>query len=87
MYAVPDAVADQLEKYCLDFCTKWIRTSPQAKKYRRGNRICYDQSDFIEYLNLYLFPEEPSKELMNLGWTNLGKDLPEEFRPLPCFNF
>lgn len=87
VYSVPDVVADKLEKYCLEFCTKWIRTSPQAKKYRVGGAVCYDQADFIEYLNRYLFPNSPSKELLNLGWTNLGKDLPEEYRAWPYFNF
>jgi hypothetical protein len=35
VYLVPDVVADNLKKYCLNFCTKWIRTDPHAKKYRK----------------------------------------------------
>ncbi len=32
VYAVHDEVADHLEAYCLEFCTKWLLTSPHAKK-------------------------------------------------------
>jgi len=39
VYLVPDAVANNLEDYCIYFCDKWMRTSPNAKKYRmKGGR-------------------------------------------------
>ena len=87
VYSVPDVVADKLEKYCLEFCTKWIRTGPEAKKYRMNGGVCYDQTDFIAYLNQYLFPNEQSKELVNLGWIADKKNIPTEYRDCPYFNF
>ena len=30
VYSVPEAAAENLEKYCLDFCDKWLWTSPDA---------------------------------------------------------
>ena len=47
VYSVPDVVADKLEKYCLEFCTKWIRTGSEAKKYRMNGGVCYDQTDLL----------------------------------------
>ena len=35
VYSVPDVVAENLEKYCMEFCTTWLWESPHAKKYRR----------------------------------------------------
>ena len=31
VYLVPDAVADNLEDYCLEFCSNWLRNSPDAE--------------------------------------------------------
>ncbi len=87
LYSVPDAVAENLETYCMDFCTQWLWHSPDAQKYRTGHGLCYHEGDFIDYLNTYLFPEEKSVLVRNLGWTQLGEQLPEEYRALPSFNF
>lgn len=87
VYGVPDAVADNLEKYCMEFCDGWLWHSPDAKKYRKNGVVCYGEKDFIDYLNRYRFPEEPSVFVVNLGWTGLGEDLPEQYRALPYFNF
>lgn len=87
LYSVPDAVANDLRGYCIEFCDKWMKTSPHAKKYRRNGGFCFDQTDFIEYLNTYVFPEEKSRFVKNLGPTEFGKKLPSEYRDLPYFNF
>lgn len=87
IYLVPDIVADNLEKYCIEFCDDWLWHSPQAAKYRMGAGVCYSEADFIDYLNKYKFPNEKSAVVKNLGWTGLGEELSEEFRELPCFNF
>ena len=87
VYLVPDAVAEHLKKYCLEFCTKWLYESPDARKYRVRGYLCYTEKDFIDWLNTYVFPGCGSKPVKNLGWTNLGKDLPAEYRDLPYFNF
>ena len=87
VYSVPDAVADDLRKYCIFFCDKWMKTSPHAQKYRSKGGYCYNEADFIDYLNTCAFPEQPSAFVKNLGWTNLGKDLPAEYQGHPYFNF
>lgn len=87
VYSVPDIVAENLETYCMEFCNKWLRNSPEAKKYRIRGGVCYTEEDFIEYLNRYLFPREKSKPIKNLRWTDLGKNLPEQYRHYPHFNF
>ena len=87
VYSVPDAVAENLAKYCIEFCDKWLRTSPHAKQYRVRGGLCYNEADFIDYLNRWVFPEEPSVFLKNLGWTDLGRSLSPEYRSLPYFNF
>ena len=53
VYPVPDIVADNLDEYCIEFCDKWLRTSPHAKKYRVNGVLCYNERDFIEYLNRF----------------------------------
>lgn len=87
VYSVPDDVANKLRKYCMEFCDKWMKTSPQAKRYRIKGVYCYNEADFIEYLNEYVFPEQKSVFVKNLGWTDLGNNLPLEYQELPYFNF
>ena len=87
VYLVPDDVADNLEEYCLEFCSNWLRYSPDAEKYRKDGILCYTERDFIDYLNAYVFPECESKIVEKLGWTNLGDNLPERYKNYPYFNF
>lgn len=87
MYLVPDVVADHLEEYCLEFCSNWLRYSPDAEKYRKNGILYYSESDFIDYLNAYIFPDCESTMLRNLGWTDLGENLPAEYKACPYFNF
>lgn len=86
IYSVPDTVAENLEKYCIDFCDNWLWSSPDAQKYRINNGVCYDEEDFIEYLNKYIFPHEQSKLIKNLGAVSY-KNLPYEYKSLPNFFF
>ena len=87
IYSVLDAAAYNLEKYCLDFCAKWLHNSPDAEKYRTGNIVCYTEADFIDYLNEYIFQEEKSVLVKDIGWTGLGEKLPEQYSDYPYFNF
>ena len=87
VYLVPDAVADDLRGYCISFCDKWMKTSLHAGKYKVKGGYCYNEADFIDYLNAYVFPEQKSVFVKNLGWTDLGKNLPEEYKGHPYFNF
>lgn len=88
IYSVPDAVADNLEEYCLEFCGKWLHTSPDAERYRiSDNIVCYTEADFIDYLNRYIFPAEKSVLVKNLGPIDPEDELPEEYKYYPYFNF
>lgn len=88
VYSVPDKVAENLEQYCIDFCDKWLRTSPHAKKYRIKGGLCYNESDFIEYLNKWIFPDEQSVLLDNLGPVGFDETpIPEKYKNCPKFNF
>ena len=92
IYLVPDEVANHLDEYCLEFCEKWLLTSPQAVKYRQRDEdgeicLCYSESTFIDYLNEHVFPEQKSVFVKNIGWTNLGENLPAKYQGIPCFNF
>ena len=87
VYSVPDVVADNLRKYCIEFCDKWMKTSPHARMYKIKGGYCFNEADFIEYLNEYVFPDQESTFVRNLGWTDLGKDIPDEYKDLPYFNF
>lgn len=86
VYAVPDAVADNLADYCVTFCDDWLRNSPDAAQYRIGDAVCYNEEDFIDYLNTWLFPQEPSVLVANLGFIHPAK-VPPEYRACPRFNF
>lgn len=87
VYLVPDDVADNLKRYCIEFCDRWMKTSPYAKEYRIKGGFCYTEADFIKYLNKYIFPEQKSVFVKNLGWTDLGKNLPDKYKDYPYFNF
>lgn len=90
VFTVPDRVADNLEQYCLEFCSNWLHKSPDAEKYRvkTGDTIgvCYNEKDFIDYLNQYICDEQSS---LVTSFTEVypGDKLPEEYAGLPYFNF
>ena len=87
VYSVPDIVAENLQEYCLSFCDHWLSTSPHAEKYRVGGGYCYNEADFIAYLNRWVFPEQPSKLVENLGWIAFDQELPDGYQGLPQFHF
>ena len=86
VYSVPDDVADHLTKYCGDFI-KWLRNSPDAQKYRVGGGLCFDEEDFIQYLNAWVFPSQQSVLVKNLGWIEFHSKLPSPYTECPAFNF
>ena len=85
VYSVPNTVADNLEKYCMEFI-HWLETSPDAKRYRKNGVMCYDESDFILYLNKYVFPKEQSVFVKNLG-SEYDQRVNFEHKDCPSFNF
>lgn len=90
MFSVPDKVADNLEKYCLRFCAKWLHESPKAAKHRIkiGNTVVvrYNERDFIDYLNQSICDEQ-SLWIATLAGVYDERDLPKEYLDLPYFNF
>lgn len=91
IYSVPDIVADNLDKYCFDFCENWIWKNPNGAKllkdYDGMKCACYDASDFIEYLNDWLFPEQKSRLIQELDYYDYDYELPQEYKRYPSFNF
>ena len=88
VYSVPDTVADNLDNYCIEFCDSWLHKSPYAEKYRIGGGVVwYNEADFIEYLNKWIFPNEPSRLVKNLEWIDFSNPLPKEYECCPWFNF
>ena len=90
VYLVPDQVAENLEEYCGEFCG-WMWKNPDGrrtllKKWYDGTWYArYDERDFIRYLNEWLFPEQPSRLVEQLG--SCLEEPPEEYRNLPQHNF
>jgi len=87
VYSVPDEVADNLRKYCIYFCDKWLHLSPHAKRYRAGGGVCYTEEDFIKYLNEWVYPDEKSVFIETLEYIQTEKDRPEKYKDSEWFNF
>lgn len=91
VYMVPDDVAENLTKYCMEFWSDWLQNSPDAAKYyvEIGGTygLCYDGDAFIDYLNTSVFPKQPSCTVERLEDVWYGDKLPEKYRGLPSFNF
>ncbi len=81
---MPDRVADNLEDWCYLFCSVWLPTAPEAAKYRKDNVLCYNEDDFIEYLNTIEFPGELSVLVEQVDW---NAPVPEKYADCPRFNF
>lgn len=90
VYSVPDEVADDLERYCLEFCCNWLRNSPDAARYRVDlggvTGVCYTEKDFIAYLNRYVCGRQ-SELVTTLTGVYDEDSLPQEYVGLPYFNF
>lgn len=91
VYMVPDIVADHLHEYCMEFWSDWLQNSPDASKYYieidGSFGLCYDESAFIEYLNDYVFPEQPSYPVKGIEPARNNSELPKEYQSVPRFNF
>ena len=70
VYSVPDIVSEHLDEYCLEFCKEWLPTSPLADE---NGVMCYDEKDFILYLNFILFPDMKSEKV-----TDIAGEIPDK---------
>lgn len=48
VYSVPNEAAENLYKYCMEFCTIWLQTSKHAEKYRKSGGVYYDENDTFQ---------------------------------------
>ena len=91
VFSVPDEVADDLERYCSEFCCNWLHKSPDAAKYRvkmgTVTGVRYNEKDFIDYLNQYICEEQSSLITTLTNVYSYEGNLPEEYISLPYFNF
>ena len=90
MYLVPDDVADNLRKYCMDFAFDWIMNDPNAQKLRvttPSGKIGYmfGAQDFIDYLNDLIFPTQKSIPVGEMDFYDY--EIPNEYNDIPWFNF
>lgn len=89
IYSVPDIVADKLDAYCFEFCENWIWKDPNGAKllvdYDGRKCACYTDSDFIDYLNDWIFPDQKSTLVQELDCEN--DEIPEEYQSYPIFHF
>jgi len=86
VYSVPEAVADNLKSYCLEF-EYWLQESPHAAAYRRGGGVCFNEEDFVKYLNEWIFQEQPSLLIETLDWIDSDADVPQKYKDCKRFNF
>lgn len=83
VYSVPDKIADNLEGACWYFRAIWIFEEPQVQRFLKGDVACYNEKDFIDYLNSWETPETPSVLIEKLtGW-----EIPEQYKDCPEYNF
>ncbi len=89
IFLVPDDVANNLDDYCYEFCANWIWKNPNGAKLLQvfdGQKVAvYDEMDFIDYLNEWIFPEQQSKLVRELEY--YGYELPEEYNEYIQYNF
>ena len=89
IYSVPAEVAHNLQKYCLEFATDWVWHGSESAKYLKQHNNQYvavfNASDFIEYLNDCVFPNQSSTLVKELDYYDY--ELPEEYKKYPRFNF
>ncbi len=91
VYSVPDEIADNLRKHCMEFCDKWLCESPDAARYYMRDPegemcLCYDESDFIDYLNNFVC-DTPSVLVEKLTGVYEFRKVPKKYSDLPWFNF
>ena len=86
LYSVPDPVAENLDRFCMEFL-QWMQSTPTGRKYRDGRVFVFTEADFIDWLNENRFPEQRSELLENLGDWDLQKKIFAEHPDIPHYNF
>ena len=91
LYLVPADVADNLATVANEFASGYVWHGEKSGKFLKlcGEQYgaVFDEADFIEYLNTWVFPDQPSVFVKNIGWTQYGRKLPTEYQGYPWFHF
>jgi len=90
VYSVPDEVAADLRGWA-DRFREWMLHAPEAACYRRAFPsgaigLCFNEEDFIAYLNNVIFPDQPSVLTESFDADD-SSCLPEPFCSYPQYNF
>ena len=89
LYEVPDKIAKDLTKHCIDFL-KWVEHSPKAKQMNKGY---FPEKEFIKYLNdvicsNYIYKSKFIKTIANTGEEKIKVlEVIEPYKNYPYFNF
>ena len=84
LYSVPDPVAENLSRFCMEFL-RWMQHNPVG--YWDGRGYVFTEVDFINWLNENHFPELQSELLEDLGDWDLKEKIFAEHPDVPHFNF
>lgn len=92
LYSVPADVADNLDKVCNEFATQYIWHGPDnakfLKRFDKRYVACFGVADFIEYLNVEIYPQQKSVKIKTIGsFDSFADGIPEEYQHIPWFNF
>ena len=87
---VPAEVADNLDRFCLEFADAWVWHGPENGRFLQPMDDClvgavFGAADFIDYLNRWAFPGEDAAILRGLGC--FFDQIPAEYGDLPRYNF
>ena len=82
-------MADNLDMYCWEFAANWIWKNPNGAKLLqeiRGQKVAiYGSTDFVDYLNEWIFPQQKSVLIEQLNYYDY--ELPEKYKDYPQYNF
>ena len=84
LYSVPDPVAENLDRFCMEFL-RWMHDNPVG--YWDGRGYMFTEADFIDWLNENRFPGQRSRLLEDLGDWDLQEKIFAEHPDVPHFNF
>ena len=89
LYEVPDKIAKDLTKHCIDFL-KWTENGPEAKRFKNGY---LPEQEFINYLNNvanknYIYKSKLIKTIANTDEKKSQVlEVLEPYKYYPYFNF
>lgn len=89
LYEVPDKIAKDLTKHCVEFLN-WVHYGPEAKRFKKGY---IPEKEFIDYLNSVVNPNYiyRSRFIKTLATTEEDKlrilEEAEPYKDYPHFNF